>query len=341
MSEVSLNEWKEFVQGNPESHLLQSGEWGELKSSFGWESVRVIVGGLGAQLLLRKLPLGLCFGYLPKGPVGMNRPSHDAETLWSEIDDICRRKRAVFLKVEPDEWEDAVPHAGRGELFEAPAGANWRPSPHNIQPRRTVIVDLRGGENQILGRMKAKCRYNIGLAARKGVTVRPWHDASAFQAMMQTTGRRDGFAVHSKEYLQRAFELFGGSGNAVLLAAVHGDRYLAGLMAFRAGSRAWYLYGASTDESRDLMPNYLLQWEAMRWARQNGCTEYDLWGVPDEDESCLEAGFEHRHDGLWGVYRFKRGFGGQLKRAAQAQDRVFQPLFYSLYRWRVGSQTLA
>jgi lipid II:glycine glycyltransferase (peptidoglycan interpeptide bridge formation enzyme) len=79
------------------------------------------------------------------------------------------------------------------------------------------------------------------------------------------------------------------------------------------------------------MPTYLLQWEAIRWAKARGCAEYDLWGVPDEDEETLEAQFESRHDGLWGVYRFKRGFGGQLKRAAQALDRVYNPLLYWIY----------
>ena len=81
------------------------------------------------------------------------------------------------------------------------------------------------------------------------------------------------------------------------------------------------------------MPAYLLQWEAMRWARSRGCTEYDLWGVPDEDEAVLEANFESRRDGLWGVYRFKRGFGGQLRRTVGAWDRVYIPALYTVYRW--------
>jgi lipid II:glycine glycyltransferase (peptidoglycan interpeptide bridge formation enzyme) len=76
----------------------------------------------------------------------------------------------------------------------------------------------------------------------------------------------------------------------------------------------------------------------MRWARSGGCQEYDLWGVPDEPETTLEASFETRHDGLWGVYRFKRGFGGELKRAVQALDLVFNPLLYQLYVWRMAGR---
>ena len=81
------------------------------------------------------------------------------------------------------------------------------------------------------------------------------------------------------------------------------------------------------------MPAYLLQWEAMRWAKARGCSVYDLWGVPDADEAALEAGFAHRSEGLWGVYRFKRGFGGVLRRSAGAWDRPYLPLVYPLYRW--------
>jgi peptidoglycan pentaglycine glycine transferase (the first glycine) len=334
MSEVPLSQWRDFVNDVPEAHLLQTGEWGELKSSFGWDAVRLIGDGIGAQVLFRNLPLGLCFGYVPKGPVGRAN-DRAARQHWDEIASICRRRHAVFLKIEPDAWDD------NEEILGVLASTGSTASPHSIQPRRTIIVDLRGGEPEILGRMKPKCRYNIGLAARKGVTIQPWGDIAAFHGMMQATGQRDGFGIHSVDYMKRAYELFRASGTVELLAAMHADEPLAGLMAFRRGRRAWYLYGASTDEARELMPNYLLQWEAMRWAKQNGCEEYDLWGVPDEDEAALEAGFQTRHDGLWGVYRFKRGFGGEVRRAAQAQDWVFQPLLYSLYRRRATGQSIA
>lgn len=209
-------------------------------------------------------------------------------------------------------------------------------SPHNIQPPRSMIVDIKGSEDEILARMKQKTRYNIRLAEKKGVTVRAWDDIPAFHKMMQSTGARDNFGVHSLAYYRRAYELFHPTGMAELLVAEYEGRPLAALMVFRHGKRAWYVYGASTDEERNRMPTYLLQWEAMRWARARGCEEYDLWGVPDEDEAILEAGFETRHDGLWGVYRFKRGFGGKLKRAMQAVDRVYNPFLYRLYLWRMA-----
>ncbi|MFT3893351.1 MAG: peptidoglycan bridge formation glycyltransferase FemA/FemB family protein [Anaerolineales bacterium] len=232
------------------------------------------------------------------------------------------------MKLEPDAWtsEFIIHHS------------SFIISKHNIQPPRTIIIDIRGKEEEILARMKQKTRYNIRLAEKKGVTVRAWNDVESFHKMMLVTGGRDGFGVHSLEYYKRAYELLQPKGLGEILVAEYEGKPLAALFVARNGNRAYYLYGASTDEERNRMPTYLLQWEAMKWAKARGGEEYDLWGVPDEDETTLEANFETRHDGLWGVYRFKRGFGGELKRAAQALDRVYNPLLYWAYLKFIGNR---
>jgi lipid II:glycine glycyltransferase (peptidoglycan interpeptide bridge formation enzyme) len=247
----------------------------------------------------------------------------------------------VFLKIECDAWESAVASHGPAGGLSLPIAPGVRHSGFNIQPPRTMVVDLRGSEDAILGRMKQKCRYNIRLAEKKGVSVRPWDDLEGFHRLMLATGSRGEFAVHSADYYRRAYELFHPSGRCELLVAEFDGSPLAALMVFRQGTRAWYLYGASNDLERNRMPTYLLQWEAMRWAKAHGCEEYDLWGVPDEDEEVLEAHFETRQDGLWGVYRFKRGFGGKLHRAAQALDVVFNPVLYQIYLWRMAGREAA
>ena len=318
---VSLTDWNRFLSQHPDAHLLQTGEWGELKSAFGWKPVRVISGDFGVQILFRKLPLGFTVGYIPK--------SDPTLLLWQEVDSACKQNRAIFVKLEPDAWGDAQPDTWNLKL---------ETSPHNIQPPRTIIVDIRGTEEEILARMKQKTRYNIRLAEKKGVTVRAWDNVESFHKMMLVTGGRDGFGVHSLEYYKRAYELLQPKGLGEILVAEYEGKPLAALFVARNGDRAYYLYGASTDEERNRMPTYLLQWEAMKWAKARGCEEYDLWGVPDEDEPTLEAQFESRHDGLWGVYRFKRGFGGKLKRAAQAMDRVYNPLLYWAYLKFIGNR---
>ena len=329
---VSLTDCNHFLSQHPNAHLLQTGEWGELKSAFGWKPVRIITGNVGVQILFRQLPLGFTVGYIPKLAGSFQQSAID-NSFWREIDSVCRQNHAMFTKVEPDLWDDNQPkHDFRITNYEL------RTSPHNIQPPRTMIVDIKGSEDEILARMKQKTRYNIRLAEKKGVTVRAWDDIEAFHDMLLITGGRDGFGIHSREYYQRAYELLQPRGMAEILVAEYQDKPLAALFVARHGNRAYYLYGASTDEERNRMPTYLLQWEAMKWAKARDCEEYDLWGVPDEDEATLEANFEKRHDGLWGVYRFKRGFGGELKRAAQALDRVYQPFLYWAYLRFVGNR---
>jgi peptidoglycan pentaglycine glycine transferase (the first glycine) len=323
MAVVSFEAWKAFLAKFPDAHVLQTAEWGELKGGFGWEPVCLVSGGSGVQILFRKLPLGFTIGYIPK-------PLPGFEQLFPEIDEICHRKRAIFLKIEPDAWEtNLTPDTSHPAL---------RTSPHNIQPPRTVLVSLEGTDDEILARMKQKCRYNVRLAEKKEIIVRAWDDLDGFHRLMQVTGGRDGFGVHSLAYYKKAYELFHPAGWAELLVAEFESKPLAALMVFAIGKRSWYLYGASNDEERNRMPTYLLQWEAMKWAKAHGCTEYDLWGAPDADEATLEAQFEARHDGLWGVYRFKRGFGGKVTRAAQALDRVYMPLLYRLYLWWMGNR---
>jgi lipid II:glycine glycyltransferase (peptidoglycan interpeptide bridge formation enzyme) len=324
MTEVTLAEWNQFLAKFPDAHLLQMGEWGELKKDFGWKPVRIISGNVGVQILFRRLLLRFTIAYMPK--VASDQLSVISEQFWREVDSVCKKNRAIFLKLEPDTWIDEfITHH-----------SSFIISKHNIQPPRTITLNINASEEDILAKMKPKCRYNIRLAEKKGVTVRAWDDIAAFHEMMTVTGGRDGFGVHSKEYYQRAYELFHPKGTCELLVAEYEGKPLASLMVFANTKRAWYVYGASNNEERNRMPTYLLQWEAIRWAKAHGCEEYDLWGVPDENEETLEAQFESRHDGLWGVYRFKRGFGGQLKRAAQALDRVYNLPLYKLYVWKVG-----
>ena len=343
MPEISTSEWETFLGGYPDAHLLQTRAWGDLKASFGWEVHRVLSTDkdpVGAQVLTRRFFSGLSLAYIPKGPVirggrveSESQVRHMWQKLWPELDALCQRKGCVFLKVEPDLWES--PTENQSPVL--PPG--FFMSPQAIQPLRTFVIDLREDEEILLARMKQKTRYNIRLALKRGVVVRPLANLEMFYELMEATGKRDEFEVHSLNYYRRCYELFHPLGGCELLVAEYAHEPLAALMIFARGKRAWYFYGASSKEHREWMPTYLLQWEAMRWARTRGCIEYDLWGVPDFDEEILEGEFTKRSDGLWGVYRFKRGFGGKLRRAMGAWDRPYKPIFYYFYRWWVGRYT--
>jgi peptidoglycan pentaglycine glycine transferase (the first glycine) len=324
--------WDRRVAAAPQGHLLQSWGWGDLKARSGWRVQRLAVEGALAQVLFRPLPAGLgTIAYVPKGPLVDYRDPSSLRTLLDAVQPLARKERALCLKIEPD-LEDDPDMARRLQAL------GFRASPQAIQPRRTILVDLAPDPEEILGRMKQKTRYNIRLAARKGVSVRAGTEAdlAPFYELMETTARRDGFGIHTRAYYGVAHRLFVEAGQGQLLLAEYEGSLLAGLVVLglcQSGrcTTACYMYGASSDEHRNLMPTYLLQWESMLWAKEQGCRTYDLWGVPDEDEAVLERDFTQRSDGLWGVYRFKRGFGGRLVRTVGAWDLIYAPLRYRLY----------
>jgi peptidoglycan pentaglycine glycine transferase (the first glycine) len=323
MAKLNSDEWDAFISQFKDPHLLQTAPWGQLKSEFGWRVIRLATQGCGAQILIRHILPGITFGYIPKGPLGENQ-----QLLWPEIDTICRKYKCAFVKVEPDGWMSVSPWNIDNETMKR---LNLVSGQHNIQPQSTLVVDIYSEESQILARMKQKTRYNINLALKKNVIVKSYNDLTTFYNLMEVTSQRDRFGIHSLAYYQRAYDLFRPRDMCQLLVAEYEGQAISALMVFSMGKRAWYFYGASSDLHRDKMPNYLLQWEAMRWAKSQGCTEYDLWGVPNADQQTLEANFSSRHDGLWGVYRFKRGFGGELKRSLGSLDRVYNPFLYRLY----------
>ncbi len=324
--------WDAFVAAQG-GHLLQSSRWGALKRRFGWDDAIVAVAepegkiAAGALVLCRPLPLRAgTLAYVPRGPVVDWADRDRTAAVLAALEEMARRRRAFALKIEPDAADEAALRARLAEL-------GLRLSPQTVQPPRTILVRLDGSEDDVLMRMSQTTRRKVRLSQKKGIVVRRGDasDVTSFSTLMRTTGARNAFGVHSEDYYRQALGLFAPD-RAVLLMASYAGRDVAGLMAFRCGQRAWYLYGASSGEARERMPAYGLQWEAIRWAREGGCVLYDLWGIPDVDEATLEDQFQTRSDGLWGVYGFKRGFGGQVARSVGAWDRVYQPALYALYR---------
>ncbi len=346
--------WDRFVAAQPSGHLLQSWGWGAFKRGQGWTPARLAVYDrtdalqATAGVLFRRPARGvpISVAYVPRGPVmAFDEAQPPTVALLAGLHSLCRRRGAIFLKIEPNCEADP-------RLARMLAAAGFRPA-RRVQPVRTILLDLQPAapEDALLAAMKPKTRYNIRLAGRRGVTVRPATtpaDLQAFYDLMTVTGTRDEFAVHSLDYYQSALAQFGpklsfqerepGSGvgpQATLLLADHPDhpQPLAGLMAFAFGAEAIYMYGASSDAGREHMPTYLLQWAAMRWARAQGCHRYDFWGIPDDPtaEAPADGDNPNVRQGLWGVYRFKQGFGGREVTYPGAWDFVYRPLAYRLY----------
>lgn len=329
---ITTTEWDAFVVNHPGAHVLQLSAWGDLKSVFGWRVERVGLknqsGELiaGAQILLKRLPARLgTMGYIPMGPL-VTRES-DYPALWTAIrKQLTQHYRTAFLKIEPGIYTENVPDWSQWGFV---------PSLQTVQPPNTILIDIRGTEDDVLKRMnqgtRRKIRQSVGDKNEVRYTEASRADVVKFNALMQTTGSRNEFGVHEPAYYERTYELFVPQYAALILAEHEGDT-LAGVFVFASGKSAWYLYGASSNEKRNLMASYGVQWKAIEWARARGCETYDLWGIPDEDEVALEAHFQERSDGLWGVYGFKRGWGGEVARSVGTWDAVYNPLVYQAYK---------
>jgi len=336
--------WDEEISTLPGRHILQSWEWGESKRSAGWQPAHQVWRdaddqvSAAALILTRSISLlGIDFPlrvmYLPRGPLLRDWDDRSLrEQVLTDLRSLAKQQNVIFIKIDPEvAYGRGVP--GEGEAAEEPGTAavisnlreeNWKPSLEQVQFKNTMLIDLRPDTDQLLAAMKQKTRYNIRLAGRRGVTVRPGEesDLELLFNMYAETSVRDGFTIRNSEYYLALWKKFIAAGLAEpLLAEVEGEP-VAGVIVFRFGGRAWYMYGMSRDAHREKMPNYLLQWEAMIRAKQAGCIEYDLWGAPDE---FVES------DELWGVYRFKQGLGAEVVRFIGAWDLPLNQLMYRTY----------
>lgn len=326
----SPNDWDDVIT-TLGGGLLQSWSWGELKGRHGWQAVRLgLLSGdsalCAAQVLFKQVgPLSV--GYVPRGiaRVDTNQPATAAFTV--ALDQLCRGRRSVVCFYEP-ETNQCIDEGSRG--------LSWAPSQTVLQPLRTIKVAVGATDDELLSRMKSKTRYNVRLAERRGVTVRVGSEADlpSFYHLLQETGERDAFGIHQLGYYADTLRLLGS--NAVLLIAEYESQPAAAIIVARFGAEAIYLHGASAATYQRHMPAYLVQFAAMRWAREQGCRLYDMWGIPATDDqpsvTSDEAQSLNVRDGLWGVYRFKQGFGGEVISYPGVFERVYMKPLMRLWR---------
>jgi len=320
--------WNAALQSLPHAHVLQTWERGEVGRLTGWVPRRLLFeqGGrvvAAASVLRRPLPLpGYGIAYCPKGPILEYGDAETFSAVLALLAEEARRQRCVFLRIDPDVEAEAQP------AIACLRAAGFRPAPEQVQYRSTVLVDLRAGEDELLARMSSTWRRYIKKAAREGVTIRAGGvaDLPRFYALYQETAARDRFIIRPYHYYERYFSLLARAGLAELFLAEVDGRPEAALVPFRLATRAWYIWGASSTAGQKAHAAYLLQWHTMRWAREQGCTTYDLWGAPDDPSDAT--------DPLAGVYYFKRGFGGHHVRWAGAYDYVVHPRLYIV--WNVA-----
>lgn len=339
----ALNGWNLEIAALPGAHILQTWEWSQFKAIYGWRPIPKVWHdqannvSAAAMVLERSIQLGgvgpkLKILYVPRGPMlQWDDPAQRSQVL-DDLQSLARKENAIFIKIDPEvvlgngiptSPEDHPASPGK-TISDDLLRRGWRFSQDQIQYRNTVCLDLSGTEDDWLARMKQKTRYNLRLAEKKGVTVRRGKpgDLPEIYKMYAETSVRDGFVIRSEGYYRHVWESFMKAGMAEVLVAEVEREPVAGLILFYYAGRAWYLYGMSRDAHREKMPNYLLQWEAMKAAKRHGCYQYDLWGAPDDFVDS---------DPMWGVFRFKEGLGGEVVRFIGAWDYPSRPFFYQIY----------
>ena len=359
--------WNTAISHLYGAHVLQTWEWGKVKSQFGWQPHYLVwfreddqyklstnhlpdrlkqKGLVAAALTLqRNIRIGgfshrMGIIYVPKGPLLDWSDSPLRHRVLQDLKEFAQKHGAIFIKIDPDlELGTGIP--GKTASNEHSLGVSvvndlkadgWQFSEEQVQFRNTVLIDLGQSEEELLANMKQKTRYNINLALRKGVSTRigKQADIDMLIRMYAETSIRDGFVIRNDTYYREVWNTFMSGQKTeqhdqpfaeALVAEVNGES-IAGAIIFRFARKAWYLYGMSRMIHRDKMPNYLVQWEAIKRAKAAGCTIYDLWGAPDEfDET----------DPLWGVFRFKEGLGGTIHRYLGAWDLPMNRMLYRLY----------
>ena len=318
--------WNRFVEASPTGNIPQTFEWGELRDTLGGEVLRLgavedgdlrgtMLAIVGRAPLLRRPYL-----YVPRGPVVDDPAGPALAALVARAEAEGRHRRAFMLKVEPSvpdgdaAWLAALRHLG------------FRRNRFATHPRRSWVLDIRPSETELLAGMKEKWRYNIRLAERKDVVVRAAapEDVDTFYRLYQETAARDGFFIHPQRHYADILRLYGARDAAVLLLAEYEGTPIAGLIVVRCGPIATYMFGASSNLHRNRMPNHLLQWNAIRWAKARGCATYDFRAIAEVLDPAED---------LYSLYTYKQGFGGSSILALETHDKPLnRPVYWAYLR---------
>ena len=315
-----------FLLKHERSNFQQSLEWGNIKTNWIKEVIisedekGKIVGAL--CVWIRKIPFFGNIMYSARGPVCDIHNMEVLQQLAEGAKELAKKYDAIVLRIEPDIKSDDEEFKNimlqLGFLIKDDA-KNFR---DEIQPRYVFRLNTKGKtEDEIFKAFHQKTRYNVRLATKKGVTVKDGtrEDLKDFHKIMITTGIRDGFITRPLEYFEKMYDELGPEHMKILMAYYNGEP-ISGVIPIMYGNKTWYLYGASSNEHRNLMPNYLLQWEMIKIALNRKSDIYDFRGVPGiADDSN-------------GLYRFKKGFGAEYTEFVGEVYMPFKPLMYKSYK---------
>ena len=327
-------ELKNFLQNNPKTNFMQSPEWAKVKTE--WKNEFIIVkdenGNIKGtmSILLRKTPI---FGrYIMYAPRGFVCDVHDKETLkklTEKATEIAKKYKAFIFRLDPDVLQSDEEFKKIIKQLGYKTKKNIKDINQVIQPKYVFRLDVKNKtEEELLKSFESKTRYNIRLATKKGVTTRVGtrDDLKIFYDIMKTTGSRDDFFIRPLSYFQKIYDSMGPE-HVRLIIAEYENEPIAAVLPILYGNKVWYLYGGSSNKHRNLMPNYLLQWEMIKWALENKCDWYDFRGV---------SGFKSENDPQYGVYKFKKGFNPVFMEFIDEMYIVYNPFVNAIFNFSKG-----
>ena len=330
LEEKDKQEYKKFLESHDRCNFQQSLEWGEVKTS--WKKEVILSedkdGNIRGSLCvwIRKIPIFGNIMYSARGPVCDLYDEDIIKDLRDGADLLAKKYNAFVLRVEPDILKT-------DEKFRSIITKNGfkikddsKDFKDEIQPRFVFRLNLKGKtEDQIFAELHLKTRYNVRLATKKGVVIKEGtrDDLKEFHKIMIETGERDNFIIRSLEYFEKMYDEMAPN-HMKLLMAYHEDKPISGIIPIMYGNKVWYLYGASSNSHRNLMPNYLLQWTMIQEAIKRGADMYDFRGV---------SGVVDESHPQYGLYRFKKGFNADFTEFIGEIYIPYKPLVYRMYKF--------
>jgi len=302
----TMKNWKDYKFRN----FWQHPYWVEMNRANECKVWTLDVGEGFAVVVKHDLPFGLCWLEVPRGPL-FNVDSA-FQDIMKKVREIGMKEKAIFI---------------RFSSYQELPSDEFSLTNLDHHPETSLVIDLGASEEEILSQMKPKGRYNIKVAEKHDVKVEPSRDIDAFYELLSKTSNRDGFGIHPKEYYANMLASLGQDGQ--LLLARYEDRIVAGGIFVYLDEWGIYYYGASDHFYRNLMASYLVQWTAIKEAKDRGCIYYDFLGIAPEGST--------KH--AWsGVTDFKKKFGGRIVSYPKAKDLVLNPFWYAVYKIRKRSQ---
>lgn len=331
-SKEYAKKWRDFVGASPYGDVLQVLEWGTVKKP---EYIPLPVaiekdGKFEATCLVFKksLPGGRCYFYLSRGPILDWNNEKVVREMFVKLRELGKTHKALYIRTDPcvldesTQVKDLLRSIGFEESTE-PKGLFG-----GLQPRCNMKLDISAPIEEVFEKkFESKWRYNTRLATKKGVTVNGdlgREGLKIFHDIYKVTSERNGFTGYSLAYFQKMWDALEPTGIIKVFVTYHEEQPLSSAISFVLGDKAWYMFGASSNEKRNLMPNHLMQWTMMQWAKENGAASYDFRGVPDPNMHDIPAHEE-------GLVKFKTGFGAEMVRYIGEYDLILRPAEYRLW----------